>query len=65
LSKSVPRRAGKGWDFFFLVDIVGQHVCMLPLKSVTKSDVRKGGKYLDTKGRIGIFDGKELKCEHS
>jgi len=25
--------------------------------------MKKGSKYLDFKGRISIFDGKELKCE--
>ena len=43
--------------------MVGQHADIVPMKSVAKSDARKGGKYLDTKGRIGIYDAKELKCE--
>ena len=44
--------------------MVGQHTDIVPLKSVAKSEMNKGGKYLDTQGRIGIYDGKELKCEH-
>ena len=36
----------------------------VPLKNEVKSERRKGGKYLDTKGRIGIYDGTRLKCEH-
>ena len=36
----------------------------LPLKSVAKSEGRNDEKYLDTMGRIGVYDGKELKCEH-
>ena len=34
-------------------------------KSVAKSIRSKGGKYLDTKGRIGTWRGTILKCEHS
>ena len=36
-----------------LVNMVGQHAGIVPLKRVAKSELRKGGKYLDTKGKIG------------
>ena len=50
---------------FFIV-VVGQHAGVVPLKCVAKSELRKGGKYLDTEGRIGIYDGTNIsKCEHS
>jgi len=48
----------------FSVAMVGQHAGIVPLKGVAKSERRQGGKYLDTKGRIGIYDGTKLKCEH-
>ena len=34
-------------------------------KSVAKSKRIAGGKYLDTKGEIAIWNGKSWKCEHS
>ena len=33
-------------------------------RSIAKAARIKGGKYLDTKGRVSIWDGKKLKCEH-
>ena len=36
----------------------------LPLKSVAKGARTVGAKYLDSKGRISIWDGYMLKCEH-
>ena len=46
--------------------MVGEHAGIVPLKSVAKSMWRKGGKYLDTNWRIGIYDGTGLRwCEHS
>jgi len=44
--------------------MVGPHTGIVPLEYVANSDRRKGGKYLDTKGRLGIYDGTRLKCEH-
>ena len=41
--------------------MVGQHVGIVASKNV---DEEKGGKYLDTNGRIGVYDGTVLKCEH-
>jgi len=38
----------------FIVDIVGQYAGIVPLINLAKSASRKGGKYLDTNGRIGI-----------
>ena len=51
---------------FFFIAMVGEHAGIVPLKSVAKSMWRKGGKYLDTNWRIGIYDGTGLRwCEHS
>jgi len=43
--------------------MAGQHADIVPLESVASYKRRKGGKYLDTKGRIGIYDGTKLKSE--
>jgi len=44
-----------------LVAMVGQHAGIMPLKNVATSERKKGGKYLDTKGKIGIYDGTEVR----
>ena len=36
-----------------------------PMKSVAKDARTVGGKYLDTKGRVSIWDGKNFRCEHN
>ncbi len=36
----------------------------VPVRSVAKGNRIVGAKYLDTKGRISIWNGKMLRCEH-
>jgi len=48
----------------FLVATVGHHASIVLSKSVAKYEWRKGGKYLDTKRRSGIYDGTNMNCEH-
>jgi hypothetical protein len=42
--------------------MVSQYVL---ITSVSKSSRRVGNKYLDTKGRVGTWDGKEMRCPHN
>jgi len=37
---------------------------ILPIKKVVKAARTLGGKYLDTKGRVGIWNGKQMCCLH-
>jgi len=48
----------------FIVAMVGRHAGMVLLKREAKYEQRKWGKYLDSKGRIGIYHGSRLRCDH-
>ena len=47
-----------------VVAMTGQSEKLVCGKSVEKAQRIQGGKYLDTNGKIAIWNGKVWKCEH-